>query len=454
MTTDQRKIRAGVHRWVPIIGEGDDLALRAWEAIDAIAQAIDKRDYPSPNDKRFRLRNCDESLLYGYLALAKNDQEWLSRTIDSLNAAIEVADAMRSNPGLFGGLAGLGWTVEHLTARLAGALEEAATENIGHTEGIVGETGDRDILEALDATLLRLLRGKQWRYGYDLISGLVGVGIYLIERWPKPAASEGIPLVLHHIEAAMERTASGFTWHTPPDLLPEWQRQLYPQGYYNLGVAHGVPGIIHFLSQLVSEGIQAQRALALLNPAMDWLIAQRRPEGALSWFGSFLAHGESTDSRFAWCYGDLGILGVLLQVARNANRSDWREFALGLLEHCLGKGENRAGINDAPICHGAAGPALVFCRLFQSEGDPRCRDKALFWLDRTLAMRTPGQGVGGYLAFTMPEPGATGTWEPSPAFLDGAIGIALTLLAALTPVEPQWDRMLLLSTSGKAGVPA
>jgi hypothetical protein len=41
-------------------------------------------------------------------------------------------------------------------------------------------------------------------------------------------------------------------------------------------------------------------------------------------------------------------------------------------------------------------------------------------------------------------------WEPSRAFLDGAIGVALALLAALTPIEPQWDRLLQLSGCDRA----
>jgi hypothetical protein len=45
-------------------------------------------------------------------------------------------------------------------------------------------------------------------------------------------------------------------------------------------------------------------------------------------------------------------------------------------------------------------------------------------------------------------------WQETPEFLDGAVGVALAFLAAVTPVEPNWDRMLLLSGrffGGKVG---
>jgi hypothetical protein len=229
--------------------------------------------------------------------------------------------------------------------------------------------------------------------------------------------------------------------------LPDWQREQCPNGYYNLGVAHGIPGIIHFLSEVSSAGVvDPQRAHRLLEGAVNWLIAQRRSSGSRSLFSSWIVPGEeSSDCRLAWCYGDLGILAVLLQVARRAGRDDWQKFANSLLEHCLAWPDDQAGVVDPPLCHGAAGVAHIFNRIYQSHGDFRCRDAALAWYERTLAMRHAGAGVGGFFASTRPDPAAPIVWEARTAFLDGAIGITLALLAATTPVEPAWDRMLLLS---------
>ena len=127
----------------------------------------------------------------------------------------------------------------------------------------------------------------------------------------------------------------------------------------------------------------------------------------------------------------------MLQIARQSGRADWQEFAHGLLENSITWPAEMTGISDAPLCHGAAGLAHIFNPIYQTEGDPRCREQALFWVEQALAMRRLMGGVGGYLASTRPDPGGSVVWEPSPAFLDGAIGIALMLLAALTPVEPQ-----------------
>jgi hypothetical protein len=36
--------------------------------------------------------------------------------------------------------------------------------------------------------------------------------------------------------------------HTDAAALPAWQRERAPASYYNLGVAHGIPGVIAFLA--------------------------------------------------------------------------------------------------------------------------------------------------------------------------------------------------------------
>jgi len=59
-----------------------------------------------------------------------------------------------------------------------------------------------------------------------------------------------------------------------------------------------------------------------------------------------------------------------------------------------------------------------------------------------LGARNPGEGCGGYSAYVS----ESGALRAMTGFVMGAAGIGLALLAAATTVEPQWDRLLLLST--------
>lgn len=50
--------------------------------------------------------------------------------------------------------------------------------------------------------------------------------------------------------------------------------------------------------------------------------------------------------------------------------------------------------------------------------------------------------TAGYTAWSVAENGETG-WHDDPGLLMGGAGIGLALLAAVSTVEPPWDRVLL-----------
>ena len=101
-------------------------------------------------------------------------------------------------------------------------------------------------------------------------------------------------------------------------------------------------------------------------------------------------------------------------------------------------------IRDAGLCHGAAGLAHLFNRMFQTTGDERLAEAARFWFQWTLSFRQPGEGIAGFRSWKM-DPGGETSWQTDSGLLEGAPGIGLALLAAVSPVEPAWDRVFLVS---------
>ncbi len=378
--------------------------------------------------------------MYAYRALALNDDTWLGRAVEQMNASIDSASRMGFY-SLYGGLCGLGFAVEHISNRLPSV--DAAGDGEDNSAG--AEDDGEDLNADIDKIVLRELQKGRWQGPYDLIAGLVGMGVYFLERMPSEQAALGIELVLYHLEKAAERDGRQITWHTPPEHLPDWQRDTCPDGYYNLGLAHGIPGILQFLSESAAAGVDRDRASRLLEGGMQWFTAQESAPESLYRFGAWLAPKDVGGARLAWCYGDLGIASVMTQIACRSGRSDWQEFADRLVDHCVRWPAETAGVNDAPLCHGAAGVGHIFNRIYQLTREERCREAALAWMRRALAMRRTEGGVAGFFALFTPNPPLPAEWKAHPAFLDGAIGIALSLLGCLTPVEPAWDRLLMSS---------
>jgi hypothetical protein len=214
-------------------------------------------------------------------------------------------------------------------------------------------------------------------------------------------------------------------------------------------MAHGVPGVVALLGRVVGADVDAEtrrRARALLGKAVAWLLAQELPRGAAGRFGEAVGPGiDPEPSRTAWCYGDLGVAAALLVAARGAKERAWERVAVRIGLAAAARPAAHSGVLDAGLCHGAAGVAHVFHRLFLTTSEPRFADAARFWFARTLAMQGEHRGFAGFAAY---EHGADGKfrWARDPGFLTGAAGVTLALAAAVAEdADPAWDRVLLLS---------
>ena len=66
------------------------------------------------------------------------------------------------------------------------------------------------------------------------------------------------------------------------------------------------------------------------------------------------------------------------------------------------------------------------------------------WFGHVLAIRRP-DGLAGFPRAVYND--GNPTWEPSADLLNGATGVALALHAAISPIEPAWDQLLLADLS-------
>jgi hypothetical protein len=290
--------------WEPILAE--PLRSSAQESIAAIAAHLASEDPQAKGP--FAL--CEQALLFAYLALSGESDRSDERAIEYINLAAEKVSAIprrQLDIGLYNGLAGIGFLIEHVAMLLSEVSIETDTSTIDQDD-----EQPIDPIAEIDQVILACLEQSSWTGRYDLISGLVGVGTYWIERLPRREAIHGLDLILRQLEDQAKHLPPGITWFTPPGLLPTHQLELCPSGYYNLGVAHGVPGVAKFLSDLVAIGIERPRAQYLLEGSIRWILAQQRPPHAVFRFSSWVVPGyESSDSRLGWCYGDLGIAAIL-----------------------------------------------------------------------------------------------------------------------------------------------
>lgn len=411
--------------WKPIIDP--EARQPYWDAIEEIERALlatpaETAGAPVPLDPCLGSGISGRALFFGYFDAARHDDEAGDQAVELIGHGIEAVSNLPLSPSLYAGFCGVGWVVEHLTRELY--------------------AGDDDLTAAIDAALREHLDKTPGRLHFELINGLSGFGLYLLERLPHPDAAALLVEVLDHLERSAEESPDGCTWLTLSDWIPSWERDDLPDGCYNLGVAHGVPGVLGFLSSAWSAGLADPRIPRLAEGVVRWLLRHRLPAGGDSLYPALLVPGREIEpTRTAWCYGDLGVASVLLTAARAFDRSDWEEEALAAARLAARRPLKPVKAIDAGLCHGAAGLGHLFNRMYQISGDAELREAAAAWYQRTLAMRSPGEGIAGYRAWSATRPGER-AWQNDPGFLLGVSGIGLALLAAVSDVDPAWDRVL------------
>jgi lantibiotic modifying enzyme len=412
--------------WTPILS--GDLSSAAIESIDAIRLALLEPEVAPARNPSLASGSAGLAVFFASMAQMQPDldESCATRAVDFLERAIQALTTSNLPPRFYSGFTGIAWTLEHLQGRL---IERDAD----------------DPNSPIDEVLAQYLEQTPWRADYDLIAGLVGYGAFALERRPSTVRRELLASIVHRLAETRTDTPDGITWFTRPHLLTQRQRERDPNGFYNLGLAHGVPGVIALLAQVCAEDIEPELARSLLNGAVSWLLAReiRSGEGMIPM--TLTSEGTAVDnssSRIAWCYGDLGIAAALLWAARSVRESEWEREAIRIATRAARRPLQESRVIDAGLCHGAAGNGHLFNRLYQATRNEVFLDAARRYFEQALGFRKSGEGVGGYLAWAGVDGGA---WKSEPGLLEGAAGIGLALLAAVSSVEPEWDRMLMVS---------
>jgi hypothetical protein len=353
------------------------------------------------------------------LARGRNDDVATARARQRVDEAIELLGSQRLTAGLFAGFTGIAWATE-LVDDLLGRPDE-----------------DRN--EAVDEAVAGLLRRPpRDEAPYDLIHGLVGIGVYCLRRWPRQVAVQSLEAVVDQLAGRSRSDENGTFWWTPPTLLFGPKREMFPAGGVDLGVAHGIAGVLPLLARAHALGVRRATTASLLEGVAGWLSARLVDAPWGRTLPAFVAEDAvPRPARSAWCYGDPGVATVLLLAARDTGENALAALGLELATSSAARPSELAGVTDAGLCHGSAGLTHLFGRMHQLTGSDQLAAAARFWAERTVDDCSAALESG--------TPAARLPWS-GPGLLEGAGGIMLALEAAATSTDPGWDAMFLVAT--------
>ena len=377
------------------------------------------------------------ALFYAYLSQISNTSPIFADEADRfISHACDALEMVPMQGGLYRGLSGIAWTVQHL-------------------QGLVYDDDPDDPGTDPNEEIDRLLLDHWSKPGkFDLWEGCTGLGVYALERYPHSNSTLLLELLIKQLDQLAVHNDKGITWFTPPETLPGRTRLIYPGGFYSLGVAHGISGVISFLSRVYALGISRETTGKLLDGSISWLLAQQQENDSHLIFPQFLLPPDNkplSSGTFGWCHGDLGLAAALISAASCTGESSWKtkaiEAAHASIDY-LNESSKTITFSDPCLCHGTAGLGHLFNRIYQASGVESFKEESGKWFRHTIKLRKPGTGIAGFSNYGLNEDGEMAELY-NPGFIQGAAGIGLALLAAVTDLEPQWDRVMAISAPGK-----
>lgn len=333
--------------------------------------------------------------------------------------------------GLFSGLTGFCYAV-YICTQSGAKYQQLLTQL------------DQYYLESLNKklSLTGMVSDRPWSR-FDVISGSSGVIRYLLRRMGDSRFLVPLEYLLEELiqRSSKIHTRDGF--FVVPEYLPT-ERHLrgFPDGYIDLGMAHGLPGILAALSIARLSGYRARGLDNAIDCLVDTILCARIQNGTrIGWPYGIGPRGEYNGypAQLAWCYGAPGVAFSLALASAARKNISLGEFANEVIQSLSSQDDSLATTALNPcMCHGSAGLFHIL-RRFARLNNCSLPNAIVSPLHRALFASWSSSSATG---FTLSPDGS-----PVPAFslLEGSIGCALPLVSLLSAEPLEWDEFFLLA---------
>ncbi len=283
-----------------------------------------------------------EATLYKY----SKEEKYKTKALELLNKAIEVFPSKELSMGFLEGFEGLFWVVSYLNSC-----------NI---------IPDESLIDDLRPHLLQSLKIDIKENNFDVLHGSLNKLNFLLNS-KNQNNEETIFYVNQFVDSLFdnkEENERGIYWY---DSFFENKKSLV-----NLGLAHGVSSVLVFLSKLKKEGYKNQKIDLLIEGVIKSLLSFKNKNTCSSYFPSdYSEQHKNTDSRLAWCNGDLGIAYALLYSAEILEKEDVKTQAIKVVNSIIDRRISNSSIDhfeenfffDTAFCHGISGIVYTLSKI-------------------------------------------------------------------------------------------
>ncbi|NQZ12988.1 MAG: hypothetical protein HRT35_38070, partial [Algicola sp.] len=275
----------------------------------------------------------------------------------------------------------------------------------------------------LDLHLLELLNRPTWPQEYELFTGLVGIGLYGLNRYQRQSGQQIVQGVLHQLNQKSTTTAQGIAWNNPKH--SRYFREDFGENQFDLSTAHGNGSVLAFLTACVEQQVELNQAKTMLAAHCQWLVLQQNIKQSGSHFPSM--SGMENRSILGWCYGDLSLSLTLIRASKVLKDSQLHDQAIAIALSTLTRTIESEKNTPIALCHGAFGHALLYHILYLHTQVEAFENQSMYWLKYgLLAIETQDLN-------NIPI-----------GLISGLSGIALITIALQVQQKPLWLKLILV----------
>ncbi len=407
-------------KWEKILD--NNLNYKADNKIEEIAESLLNNKITSPNILIEGI--WSEIIFLFYYSKYKQSQKHYDIAINLLEDSIEKTNNSMPYYSFSKGLSGIGFALL--------LLEEEYIE-----------PSFSDSYHDLDDRLYPIMMEQINKGDYDFLHGAMGVGLYYLKRVKyNPEVISYLKALINGLEkTTIIITKDQIAWQSILD------REINRIGI-NLGLSHGISSIIIFLVKCISEDIEKETSVNLITKAINYILAQEIKEknSVNNHFPSWIEPEKVNQrERMAWCYGDLGVGLAIWLAGKTLNNNNWKNKAIEIFKNSATRRDLHVyHVMDACFCHGTSGIAHLYNRIYHYTGSDYelFKETASYWHNQTLKMAKYNDGAAGYKGWRNQKYGGP---RNEYGMLNGISGIGLSLISAVSDIEPKWDECLLLS---------
>ena len=268
---------------------------------------------------------------------------------------------------------------------------------------------------------------------FDFLHGGIGIAWYIIYKNNLAPFNEFLIQVTDYIETYLYEGLN----------IKAASKAVHSDHKINLSVSHGITSILKYCLECYKKNINKKRSKIICMDIITFLIRTMNLDRSESYFPTFFSSDPSQNySRLAWCYGDLTTAYIMLQAANCFDLADIRSLSMEILEHAAKRrGHSKTGVIDGGICHGSAGNAYIFHKLFLQTKQELFMDTRNYWLEQTYGFARP------YVNNTIHFPQYNtilNEESPNHSLLEGTCGVGL-VLSSIQYDTYDWDYCIMLN---------